>query len=196
MNNEYKKFLIRLIYTNQLLDKSNEQLEAFVYQEFKRLFKDAEMEVIKATVDVMNKVIHIVICIEHKNYGYIRNITLEEDEDRSNENDKAKVLMDYNANDKSRWGNEKSAAWKDCVKALSDIDRGVQRVEMVIGMCGNYVGFDEMGFYPMYDITNDIQLEDETLEELEALIDSNEDYWDYTYTDGVIFDNRYYLNWC
>lgn len=70
-----------------------------------------------------------------------------------------------------------------------------QKVRVILRMCGDYCAFHECSVYLAYDITNDVQLDEETLEEIkENIANDDGDGCDYQECDAVIVDGRYYYN--
>ena len=69
----------------------------------------------------------------------------------------------------------------------------MQKIKVYVGICGDYCAFHEMEFYVEYDITNDKQLGDYTLEELKEW--EYEEYGDFQVREAVLIDGTYYVNW-
>ena len=73
-----------------------------------------------------------------------------------------------------------------------------QKVEVYVCIAGDYAAFHEMSFNIEYDITNNIQLGYQTLEELEEFdFDNSEHYCDYEIRDAILDkeSNTYYVKW-
>lgn len=66
----------------------------------------------------------------------------------------------------------------------------MQKVEVWIEISGAYCAFHEMSFSVVYDVTNDIQLNDMTLDELENF--EFEDYCDYEKRNAILGDGGGY----
>ena len=69
-----------------------------------------------------------------------------------------------------------------------------QKVRVILSMCGDYCAFHECTIYVAYDVTNDIQLEDETLEEIKERMDKTHGYCDYQECDAIKVGDTYYYN--
>ena len=69
----------------------------------------------------------------------------------------------------------------------------MQKVEVYVGIYGDYCAFHEVSFDVEYDVTNDIQLGDRTLEELKEW--EYEEYCDFELRNAVLIDGTYYVNW-
>lgn len=69
-----------------------------------------------------------------------------------------------------------------------------QKVRVILSMCGDYCAFHECNVYVSYDVTNDIQLEDETLEEIKDIMSNNDggEYCDYQECDAIKIGETYY----
>ena len=70
----------------------------------------------------------------------------------------------------------------------------VQKVRVILSMCGDYCAFHECDVSVVYDVTNDIQLEDETLEEIKERMDKTRGYCDYQECDAIKVGDTYYYN--
>ena len=77
--------------------------------------------------------------------------------------------------------------------------KNLQKVKVVVSVSGSYCAFHEISFDICYDITNDIQLDDYSLEELQEKVNSD---WDCEYSDyeirNAIYDSlnkKYYVEW-
>ena len=70
----------------------------------------------------------------------------------------------------------------------------MQEVRVWVSVSGDYCAFHEMGFSVEFDITNNIQLGDMTLEELENFKFEG-DYSDYETRSGYLIDGKYYVEW-
>lgn len=73
-----------------------------------------------------------------------------------------------------------------------------QKVEVYVGIADDYAAFHEISFYVEYDITNDIQLGDKSLEELESFdFDNSGHYSNYAIRDAILdkSSNKYYVEW-
>ena len=67
----------------------------------------------------------------------------------------------------------------------------VQKVEVYVGIYGDYCAFHEMSINIEYDVTNNIQLGDLDLKELEDHEFS--EYCDYELYNAVLIDGEYYV---
>ena len=67
-----------------------------------------------------------------------------------------------------------------------------QKVSVYYQICGDYCAFHEMSFRVLYDITNNIQLDDYTLAELRTWNDR--DYCDIQRVDAIKVKNKYYVD--
>ena len=71
-----------------------------------------------------------------------------------------------------------------------------QKVEVWVGIYGDYCNFHEMSFDVQYDITNDKQIGDGSLEYFENLADDDRDsYCDYEVRYAILIDGKYYVEW-
>ena len=53
-----------------------------------------------------------------------------------------------------------------------------------------------MSFYVEYDLTNNKQVGDNSLKELESMDEDDRDsYYDYEVRDAVLVDGKYYVHW-
>ena len=68
----------------------------------------------------------------------------------------------------------------------------MQKVKVYVSISGDYCAFHEMYFSVKFDITNNIQLGDFTLEELENWED---EYTDVEIRNAIIVDDVYYVEW-
>jgi hypothetical protein len=72
----------------------------------------------------------------------------------------------------------------------------MQKVKVIVSICGDYCAFHEMSFYIYYDITNDIQLDDYSLEDLnEDMERGYNGYSDLEIRDAYLIDGEYYVKW-
>ena len=72
----------------------------------------------------------------------------------------------------------------------------MQEVEVWVSIHGNYCNFHEMSFYVEYDLTNNKQVGDNSLKELESMDEDDRDsYYDYEVRDAVLVDGKYYVHW-
>jgi len=69
----------------------------------------------------------------------------------------------------------------------------MEKVKVWVSVAGNYCAFHEMCFSVDYDITNDIQLEDWTIEELENM--EKDSYCDYEVRNAIKVGGTYYVEW-
>jgi len=70
-----------------------------------------------------------------------------------------------------------------------------QKVKVYLAMYGDYCAFHECSVSVVYDVTNDIQLGDETIEEIEVIIEEGDnEYGDYQLCDAIKVGDRYYYN--
>lgn len=69
----------------------------------------------------------------------------------------------------------------------------VQEVKVIARACGDYAAFHEMSIYVEYDLTNDIQLNEHSKEELMKRVDSNGDYCDYDTINAIKIGGSYYM---
>jgi hypothetical protein len=76
---------------------------------------------------------------------------------------------------------------------MSEVVEG-QKVKVYLSMCGDYCSFHECEISVVYDVTNDIQLEDETLEEIKTIIEENDNWCDYQECDAIKVGGTYYYN--
>lgn len=72
----------------------------------------------------------------------------------------------------------------------------MEKVKVILRISGDYCAFHEMTFKVEYDITNNIQLGNKTLVELEKLLQEDEerDYSDYDIVDAILDGKKYYVN--
>jgi hypothetical protein len=73
-----------------------------------------------------------------------------------------------------------------------------QKVEVYVGIAGDYSAFHEMSFSIAYDLTNNIQFGYLTLDELEEFdFDNSGHYSDYEIRDAILdkSSNKYYVKW-
>lgn len=71
----------------------------------------------------------------------------------------------------------------------------MEKVKVYVKISGDYCAFHEMSFNVVYDITNNIQLEYDTLEELENWDrDENGGYSDVEQFDAILVDGKYYVS--
>lgn len=68
----------------------------------------------------------------------------------------------------------------------------VQEVSVWVSVYGDYCAFHEMGISVVYDITNDIQMEEMSLEELEEF-EFEGDYSDYEVRSALKVGDDYYI---
>jgi hypothetical protein len=68
----------------------------------------------------------------------------------------------------------------------------MEKVDVYVEVSGDYCAFHELSLSVVYDITNNIQLGDETLEELENW-DFDGDYCDYEIFKAIKDGNDYYV---
>lgn len=68
----------------------------------------------------------------------------------------------------------------------------VQEVSVWVCVYGDYCAFHEMGISVVYDITNDIQLDDMSLEELNEF-EFEGDYSDYEVRSALKVGDEYYI---
>jgi len=71
----------------------------------------------------------------------------------------------------------------------------MQKVEVWVSISGDYCAFHEMEFYIVYDITNNKQLGDMSLEELELLDFDTLEYEDFEIREAYLIDDKYYVKW-
>lgn len=69
----------------------------------------------------------------------------------------------------------------------------MEEVTIIAQMCGDYGAFHEVSITPMYDLTNDIKLDDYTLEELEDMVDETGEYCDYSEITAYKEGDAYYM---
>lgn len=69
----------------------------------------------------------------------------------------------------------------------------MQEVKIWVCMSGDYGAWNEIRLRVEYDVTNNIQLDDMSLEEIEAWDSSKSEYGDYELRDGVLYNGKYYL---
>jgi hypothetical protein len=69
----------------------------------------------------------------------------------------------------------------------------MKKVQVWVGIAGDYCAFHEVSLSIKYDITNDIQLDDMSLEELND--HEYEDYSDYEIRDAYLIKGKYYVDW-
>ena len=73
------------------------------------------------------------------------------------------------------------------------MSKEMQKVKVWVSVQGYYCSFREMRFDVVYDITNDSQWGNKTLEELEN--HTFDEYIDYQKRDAIKIDGRYYVLW-
>ncbi len=69
----------------------------------------------------------------------------------------------------------------------------MQKVQVWVGIAGDYCAFHETSFSVEYDITNDIPLGDMSLEELNN--HEYEVYSDYEIRVAYLIEGKYYVDW-
>ena len=69
----------------------------------------------------------------------------------------------------------------------------IKKVEVYVEIAGDYCAFHEMSFMVVYDVTNDIQLEEYTLNDLKNWTDR--EYCDCELRDAILVDGTYYVEW-
>jgi hypothetical protein len=71
----------------------------------------------------------------------------------------------------------------------------MKKVKVWVGIDGDYCAFHETTIRVVYDITNDISLDDYmSLEELEAWDQDEHEYGDYEIFDAILDNGKYYIN--
>ena len=70
-----------------------------------------------------------------------------------------------------------------------------KKVEVVVQLVGNYCAYHEMSEYIVYDVTQNIKLDDYTIEELEELLKEGY-YWacDYKKCNALLHDGKYFVD--
>lgn len=69
--------------------------------------------------------------------------------------------------------------------------KGIQRVKLWVSLSGDYCAFHETDMDVEFDITNNIQLGNTTVEEME----NNEgDYTDYSICSGILYEGEYFIS--
>lgn len=69
----------------------------------------------------------------------------------------------------------------------------MEKVKVYVEISGDYCAFHEMNFSVVYDVTNDKQLGDYTLDELENW--DYEQYNDCEIRNAILVDDIYYVKW-
>lgn len=70
----------------------------------------------------------------------------------------------------------------------------MQKVKLYVMISGDYCAFHEMSFNVCYDVTNDIELDSYSLEELENWDRDKHDYSDVELVDGIKDGDKYYYS--
>lgn len=71
----------------------------------------------------------------------------------------------------------------------------MEKVKVYFMICGDYCAFHEMSFRVVYDVTNNIQLDDDyTLEMLENWNKDEHDYDDVQLCNAIKDGNTYYVD--
>jgi len=72
----------------------------------------------------------------------------------------------------------------------------VEKVTIILELCGDYVSFNEISANILYDLTNDVMVDNygpyNTLEEIQLAMEDRGDYWDIQEVDAVLVDGNYY----
>ena len=71
----------------------------------------------------------------------------------------------------------------------------IQEVKVWVSVSGSYCAFHEIFFTVQYDITNNKQLGDMTLDELSDFEHEPGDYADYETRDAILVNGTYYVQW-
>ena len=71
----------------------------------------------------------------------------------------------------------------------------MQKVHVWVGIGGDYCAFHEISFSIEYDITNDKQIGNLSLDELEGFNLESSDYSDYEIREAILLDGEYYVKW-
>jgi hypothetical protein len=69
-----------------------------------------------------------------------------------------------------------------------------QKVQVVVKASGDYVAFHEMGIWVVFDITNNIQMDDYTLEQLQNWEYKGSGYSDVTFCEAYLIGSKYYID--
>lgn len=68
----------------------------------------------------------------------------------------------------------------------------MQKVEVWVGIYGDYCGFDEMSIRIEFDVTNNIAFNSKDLDYYENFNDEDS-YYDYALFDAILSDGKYYI---
>lgn len=71
-----------------------------------------------------------------------------------------------------------------------------QKVTIILELCGDYVAFNEISANILYDLTNDVMVDNygkyNSLEEIQLAMEDRGDYCDIQQVDAVLVDGKYY----
>jgi hypothetical protein len=71
-----------------------------------------------------------------------------------------------------------------------------QKVRIILELCGDYVAFHEISTSILYDLTNDVIVDDynpyNSLEEIQSAMSNDRDYCDIQEVDAFLVNGEYY----